>query len=133
MQIRHLLVGGFSQLDSPVSDIRQEEPGQPINVTLALVVEDVRPFAPLDDRQLAALLELREVDPEVLIGEFDEFLWGVFRSHHHHPLRAFPHQQKGSVSICDWAVSLWGRAGRVTARFRVSSTQQRSRAYPRRA
>ena len=108
MQVRHLLVGGFSQLVSPVSDIRQKEPGQTINVTLALVVEDVRPFAPLDDRQLAALLELREVDPEVLVGEFDELCWGAFRSHHH-PLRALPHlQRRQCLYLRSGSVFVWG-------------------------
>jgi len=97
VQLRHLLVGDLCELGSPVADIRQEQPRQSVDVALVVVVDDVRSFSALDDRQVATLLELREVDPQMFVGQLDELFRCVLRSHRDPlwALRAVPERRFG--------------------------------------
>jgi len=97
VQLRHLLVGDLGELGSPVTDVGQKQPRQSVDVALAAVVEDVRSFSALDDRQIAALLQLREVDPQMFVGQLDELFRCVLRSHRDPlwALRAVPERRFG--------------------------------------
>ena len=81
MQLHHLLVGRIRQRLASVSDIAEEQTRQSIEVTLALIVEDVAALPPYDDGELRLSAQIREVDPEMSSCELFELLRCWLRSH----------------------------------------------------
>src|SRR5829696_1362645 len=66
-ELLHLLRSDLGELAPPVPDLRREEPGKPVYVSLALVVGDVATLAGDDDRQLRPVLGMRrEMEHQVL-------------------------------------------------------------------
>src|SRR3954449_4492476 len=72
-ELGRLLAGGLGQLGPAVADLHREQPGEAVEVALAVLVPDVAALAPLDDLDLFAGPTARdeggEVAPEVGGGE----------------------------------------------------------------
>ncbi len=62
--------GGVGELGAPVAELAHEEPGEAVEVALALVVPDVGALAAHDDRHVGVVVGgvAREVHPEVVLG-----------------------------------------------------------------
>ncbi len=65
VKLVRLLVGGVCDFFPAVADIRQEEAGQTVDVSLAVVVEDVAAVSARDDRVVGRIAERRETRPQV--------------------------------------------------------------------
>ena len=59
---------GLGQLGAAVADLTGEEPGQAVEVALAVLVVDPDAFTPDDDRDVAGGRHPGEVHPEVAMG-----------------------------------------------------------------
>lgn len=57
MKFVRLFVGGVGDFPAAVSDVGQEEAREPVEVALAVVIEDVTTFAAHDDRVAAVLAQ----------------------------------------------------------------------------
>jgi hypothetical protein len=67
---------GLGQLGAAVADLAGEQPGQPVEVALAVLVVDVDALSSHDDRNLIGVRHAGEVHPQVAMGALLECLGG---------------------------------------------------------
>ena len=76
-EVRHLLglfAGRLGEFDTAMSDLDGEQPGETVEVTVALVVPDVAAIATLHDpHRVNSAADRGEVHPQVAVAELGEF------------------------------------------------------------
>ena len=124
MKLVRLLESGVGEFRAAVSDVCQKETGQAVEVSLAVVVEDIAALSTHDEREVVRLAEGCKARPQVPARKLFEFCFGNLLCHfvpHHrfaHAVIARAFRIAGvyrGCAICQPTGRTLGHCGRAAA------------------